>query len=381
MRLRYAVKPAAQGRRAAIRLFRWIGVPSLSLLASLSSVLAATTGSGTGAVVQDNTLIRRILEELARSQAKEVLFELVLWSTLGAVAGILLAVGAYYAYRGVGWYQSQWKHARWVRRTAAVLTALVCAGLIGMAGFWHGVFCGSKQVLAKSQIATELLPVVGDAVAEGVVVLDEMMTFENGLSPDAIQRALQSVEFKEKVRSFRVGEREWDVTVFLGRMDRFGAEKLPQFVDETLDGLLNRYPSLKGGLGEQILRPVLTALVRRLVSDKLDPLAGVDKKLQKSNGIVIFNRQRLLAEAARAGNPATISHRELSLFVIQGGLVPAILKPIHSMARTQQIIMIVLSILIVSIPAVVFRLTNKRHPNAVKTAVDPDNVTNLRCSE
>jgi hypothetical protein len=318
----------------------------LPAFASVSTALGADA-SNEAIVTEHATLIRRILEELERSQAMEFLGEVALWTLAGGLAGLFLAAAAFIAFRSLGWYQSQWNHAKWVRPTAGVLSALVCAVLLGLAGFWHGVIRGSERVFTQSQLATDVFPRVGDAFADGVVWLDELITHGTNITSRADQ-------VKARLNSFRAGEWEWDVPGFLRRLDQFQQESVAELTQRIVQNVLEDYPKLKDSLGELILRPTLAAFVRQVA------LRQVNEQLQKPGGVVASARERLLAEAARSGNPDTISHRELSQYVVQRGVLPSVLTPLRSIARSQQILMAFLSVSVVVLPALAFRLASDR---------------------
>jgi hypothetical protein len=67
-------------------------------------------------------------------------------------------------------------------------------------------------------------------------------------------------------------------------------------------------------------------------------------------------REHLLAEAAKAGNPRQITRQELSAFVVREGVIPGILSPIRSAARSQQVGLVGITAAIVVFPPVALRL-------------------------
>jgi hypothetical protein len=82
-------------------------------------------------------------------------------------------------------------------------------------------------------------------------------------------------------------------------------------------------------------------------------------------------RDQLTAEASRTGHPETIARQDLSRFLVQEGIVPGIMTPIRSTARSQQLPLIVMAVLIMIGPPLGIRLMKKWLGPAGRPEVNP----------
>jgi hypothetical protein len=115
---------------------------------------------------------------------------------------------------------------------------------------------------------------------------------------------------------------------------------------------LKKFPALRGGLTEKLLRQAIQMLGPALLEQKLS------SELRRSglDHLHATIRAKFLAEAARIGDPATLGYRELSDFILREGIVPAIVLPTRAAARQQQVIYILLALFIAVVPAGVCRV-------------------------
>jgi hypothetical protein len=116
------------------------------MITRFPGLLAAAAASS---VEGDANWVSLAIRELGRSQAKEFLLTTIGWSLLGALIGVLVAVAAYMLFRWIGWYDTRTRAGTWGRRGVLVLTVLVTAVLIGLAGFWSGVIWGTSRAHAQ----------------------------------------------------------------------------------------------------------------------------------------------------------------------------------------------------------------------------------------
>lgn len=95
-------------------------------------------------------LIGRIWQEARDTHLHELLFASLGWILSGALLGGLLAAVFIFVSDKFGWWNSSWKHARWVRWTLWLSMLSVSVLCLGLAGFWQGLSRGGEQVLRRS---------------------------------------------------------------------------------------------------------------------------------------------------------------------------------------------------------------------------------------
>jgi hypothetical protein len=292
-------------------------------------------------------LLNTFLREIGREEFVALLKSSALWGLLGAALGLGFSFATYRGFRRLHWYGATSPAGRWTQRSILGLSALLCSGLIGAAGLIEGVHRECPGVIVRSRIGTDALPAAASLLAEAMVWID--LAAQQGGS-------LARTAGDPRLAEFRAGTWELDVQAFLGRIDTLRDESFRNILRQLEDMMLERSPGLKDGFTGRILHEAIHGLGPVLLDKKLsDELRhrGLDH-LQEAV------RTRLLAEAARAGDPATIGYRDLSGFVLRDGLVPAIVAPIRSFARQQQILCAVLAIFVCCVPAVAFRLSRPK---------------------
>jgi hypothetical protein len=309
-------------------------------LVQLSPLLAAAGGPPPPA---NSGLMAKILAELARSQAAEFISALILWTTLGVFLGLLLALALSFAFRALGWYRSDWRYAQWACWSVVAVNLALGGFFFGSLGFLEGTRRGSEVVLTKSQIGTDLLPKIGDAVASGLGWLQVFSTQSNEL-------AQAEGGVLEGMAAFQAGKWELDAARVEQQMDALTAATISNVVVYVEKTAAEQAPQLQDGLGKELFRQVLNAFTAALVPERID---GELKRLGATR-IYRAIRENLVVEAARQGNPATISHRELSTFVVNEGVLPAILNPLRAFVRLQQAILLGLAVLALILPSAVY---------------------------
>ncbi len=288
-----------------------------------------------------------IIRELVRSQTGGVVVDLVKWTLLGALLGIAVAVVGCFVFSRMGWYDLRVRFARGLRWTVFTLTVLLSAVLFSMAGFWSGALSGSERVLSKSQLATEVFPKIADVIADGMAWIQVRAAQPENLGTN---------EMTLKLDEFRAGKWELHAAHFQTQLDEFRNDSIVDAVNWLERNALERAPQLKGGFSEKLLHKFLHGLGRLLVEKK----ASSQLKSWGADRVYAAIRDKLAAEAARAGDPATISHPEISAFIVQQGIVPGIMKPIRTTARAQQLPLIGIALMVMVVPPLCIRLAQSR---------------------
>jgi hypothetical protein len=306
-----------------------------------------------------------ILRELGRSQTSGFILDLGKWTLLGGFIGVLLAVCACVLFARLRWYDVRWRFARGLRWSIFAITVLLSTVLFGLAGFWTGAIRGSERVLTRSQLATEVFPRIGDVIADGMAWIQlRALSF-----PAADEPAMSSM-----LDEFRAGKWELHAPRFAEQLDKVTEDVVTDIVTHLEKSALEHTPQLRGGVSEKLLHELLNRLGRLLVQKKLTSELGNFG----ADRVYAAIRGQLTVEAERAGDRETISRSEISAFLVREGIVPGIMKPIRSTARSQQVPLVAIGVGVILVPPVSMRLARglSRKRNESPTAQEsPSHLT------
>jgi hypothetical protein len=314
---------------------------------------AGTSTTGDSAASWTSLIIR----ELGRSQTAGVVLDLVKWTILGAIVGGLIAILACVVFSRLGWYDLRVRFARGLRWTVFTAIVLLATVLFAMAGFWSGALSGSERVISKSQLATDVFPKIADSIADGMAWIQVRATHSENLSTN---------EMTLKLEAFRAGKWELHAEQFQTQLDEFRNDSVVDAINWLERTALERTPKLRGGLGEKLLHKFLHGLGRLLAEKK----AGSQLRSWGADRVYSAIREQLIAEARKAGDPDTISHREASAFIVHQGIVPGLMKPIRTTARAQQLPLIGIALMAMIVPPLCVRLARSRFGRSPASSLD-----------
>ena len=299
--------------------------------------------------------VAKVLLEFGRSQVTGFIFDALMWTLIGAALGIFLAVLACATFSRMGWYHLEWRFARGLRWTIYALTVALSTVFFSLAGFWSGAIAGTERVLLKGQLATDVFPRIGEVIADGMAWVQIRSS------------VAASANHEMKLDEFRAGQWELHAGQFLQQLDDLKGDSITNALVWLEQSALQNTPQLKGGPGEQILHEIFNGLGRVLVEKKVGSELnnyGVDR-------IYFAVREQLRTEAAKSGNPHTITRQEISVFLIRDGIVPGILKPVRSTARSQQVPLIGIALIILIVPPLCVRLARSRFASPTPPVISP----------
>jgi hypothetical protein len=313
-----------------------------------------------GCSLASDETARKLVDVIVANHLGELGWAIAWRSTLGAVLGLGLGIGTFFAVRQLGGLAWNWEHARWVRALTGTAYGVTFAGALGWFGFWQGTLHGSERVIREGQLATDVLPIVGEAGSTlfAAIYVGGETTCEQGVPIDEQQAALLAA----RLDGYVANEWQMDVETLRSRLADVRGCVLALAVDEAKRQVYARYPGLEGNLGDDIVPWVL------------DRLAGyLAKSLAEKEQVapIVATIARLDEAAADDGDPL-LSHRELSDHVVTTAVVPLIMLPIEHVAQTQQRagLLVMLGIVVLSIAA--FQLahwqTERKRAEAHRTA-------------
>ena len=299
--------------------------------------------------------VAKVLLEFGRAQVTGFIFDALKWTLLGALVGVVVAVLACILFSRLGWYHLEWRFARGLRWTIFALTVVLSAVLFSLVGFWSGAIAGTERVLLKSQLATDVFPRVGEVIADGMAWVQIRASSANNTNQEL------------KLDEFRAGKWELHAGQFLQQLDDLKTDSITNALVWLEQSALENTPQLKGGFGEKILHEILNGLGRVLVEKKVTSELnnfGVDR-------IYFAVREQLKTEAGKSGDPQTIGRAEISVFLIRDGIVPGILKPVRSTARSQQLPLVGIALVALIVPPLCMRLARSRFAGPTQPQVPP----------
>jgi hypothetical protein len=294
----------------------------------------------------NSQLLKQILNELAASQVQWLLWFSAKWAVVGALLGLVAGILITLLFKRIGWYRSGWRFAGWVRWPLWIVSVTFCTVLAAGAGLCKGFSQGAEQVLQKSQLATKVFPVVGNALADGLAGLQSYAALTN--SAEASRTNLMA-----RVDAFRAGEWELDVPKLHQQLDELSASAVSNVVTSIETNLVARSPQLQDGLPGALFHHALAFGRKFIVERKLHS----EVKDRKLDAFYDKARNTLLAAAQTSGAPETVTRQELSDFAVQQAVVPSVMWPLRIMLNEQKLIFVLLSVLAAVLPAPAYRFT------------------------
>lgn len=289
---------------------------------------------------------RAVFRELFASRIHELALSAVSWVLLGAVLGAAAAVALILVTRKTRCWRSGWRFAGWVRWPLWTSMVVLTSGFLALAGFWKGVASGGEQVLRKSQLATGVFPLAGDALADALVSL------QTRLESDQTDAGTNGVA-AARLEDFKAGRHEFDAARFSGQIDHLRDGAVSNILRHAELRAAEATPLLADGLGRVVLGLGLRTLGGALVGDDMDTglrrfgLAGLQEAL----------REDLPALAKKTGHPDTVTRPELSAFLVQEAVVPVLLLPVRTFVKTNIWLNVILAGASLLLPIVFFRCT------------------------
>lgn len=247
-----------------------------------------------------------------------VLADLVKWTVLGVVGGLVLAILTFIFLRKLGWYGQGGRIGR-VLLCFLMIVALAILG--GVGGHALGFYYASERALKNSPVGKEVLPRVGEVCADFLLLLDAKGAGE--------QPEMNVKEFVQLVRDVK----------------ETAAKSL---MVELKQKALNKNPDWNGGLAEDVLEWGLQRLSNAVLDKRIEKL-GLPSLLMA-----------LEAEAAKKGDPHTIARADLIVFFSDEIILPGLLQPVRSYVRGTLIVVCVIALVVIFGPVLLIRLSGRK---------------------
>jgi hypothetical protein len=284
-----------------------------------------------------------VLREVLAAQLGALILAGVLWGALGLLAGLLLAGVGLRLLRMTGLHELRGQGGRWLPRLRLGLTIAVVAVAVAGLGAVEGPRRALPDAIKRSQIGTRLFPPIGETGATLMMI-----------APPALRawRATRQGDPRLVARSafatVMATRGELDVPAFFTEMNDVSVEFVAALAAGAKVKLLEEHPALKTALGERLLEVMLPRLLVSTLSRTVK---------EKSQALDLGDLEgELRAAAARTGAPDTITHAELSTFLVDRVLVPPVMMPANHLLRSLQLTCLLLFVAGLLLPSLLARL-------------------------
>jgi hypothetical protein len=288
-------------------------------------ILVLVLACGCASVGDD--LAGKIVEELLASHIGALAWAIAWRCLVFGLLGVGLGLGAFLGLRKLGAFRFDWPHALWVR-----------------------ALTGAHELISEGQLATEVLPIAGDAGSLMIASIYVGSEVGSELLDGAELEREQLASLEARVGGYANGEWEMDHAMLEARLDDVHARVVEIAVELARREVYERYPKLEGTLGDDVVSWVLDrfgAKLTKQLAESVSESAGVGMIFQSVQEVFTT----LDEAAAREGDEAQLSHVELRAHVVEVGVVPMLTGPVDEFARGQRLtgILALLAFVIVTI--------------------------------
>ncbi len=277
-----------------------------------------------------------------------ILFGGFKWAFACGILGLLIAIISCRVLRGSG-AAAATQTVKLLRLASFLLLLLVLPISFAYVGFFEGLLRASAHELSEGEFAQQYFPMIGSAGADlvGTVLLMGDPTIASSPSNPG-EKVVVTVAFQSGEREIIASQIPALIAAIDGDFVRGISQDIKQRTQE-------KFPGLNTGKGKQVLDWFMDncsdALVRVALQEQLES-KGLGSVLDLFGEMI----RQLPGAAVREGNPETLSHQELSAFIVEatiaGGIVKFVIKPF---CRVNQIGAVVPVLLAFLIPIVVLR--------------------------
>jgi hypothetical protein len=262
-----------------------------------------------------------------------VLWRIVAWTLLGAIAGLFVGVSATVLLRRWGAYRLPWPRVRfWLQLLLFVLNIIAMPLIFGAIGFFEGLYRSSEVAVRRSVIGKEWLPKIAEVGADAIAFADAMLEKEEVIDWDEVHQKKRPV----------------NVPRFLDRLDQLKAGAAEKISARAKEKLFEEHPEWKGEVAETVIDWTLPNLIHYLLNRKLHA------KL-KEYGVPDF-LDELRREATKDGDDL-MTHAEMTAFLTERVLIPMLLYPLNKYLSGLQKSALGLAAIWFATPVVLYFLT------------------------
>ncbi len=264
------------------------------------------------------------------------------WTILGGFLGLLLGGLGFVWIRARGGYRLEVKGAMWLRALVCLVIVVVGAGCGGVAGFHQGLLFSVQRISRDDKVCRDLLPQVGRA--EALFLAGVYSAY-----PQVISGKGQFSEKQLQAECAAFAEGKWELDV--NELDRrlmntptIAVNSALQYVDQDIN---LRCPEIRNQATGRVLFWFLNLLSTSVLSEGMNEndVAKAWKKILKG----------LPVEAAKQGNPHTISCSDLSAYLMRQSFDQLVVKLTRYAVRSNQLGALGILLLTLALSTGIFR--------------------------
>lgn len=195
-----------------------------------------------------------------------------------------------------------------------------------------GILLGTEVVLRHSQIGTDVLPSLGNLMADGMAALH--------LELEPARHAGKTNGAPASMEGFRTNGWQIEVAEFQRRIARVPAEVATNLT-ARLQAKVSAYsPALATGLNNRLTVELINRLVSALIESK------AESELARVGALPLYRavRHGLPAAAAKSEPAGFLARDQLSTHLIQQGLIPTVMAPVRSLVQVNILVFALLAI-------------------------------------
>ncbi len=285
--------------------------------------------------------VSEITKILIIKNAGLMMWEILKWNLAAAGIGVMIALISVIISKMLSKTNLFVKTSGWLSvfmRIMRIVMLLIVIGLTITIGALEGVRQGTKIITAQSNLVDQLFPEIGNAGADFMAILYLK-------APAFIENESNTVTEKsivEKLESFRKGEWELNIPVFKNLIEQAGDKMVAETIAMLKADAKRDYPILRGGTGEKLLDFFMAQFGESFVRKQGKKKAEQFKVLKPATAIY----KDLDALAEKSGKPDSVSHRELSPYLVEKIIIKPVLGAVNSFISTNQMFILFISAIV-----------------------------------
>lgn len=307
---------------------------------------------------------RMIWSFIVEQKLTELLWLPVKWTLLGGLLGLLIGILAFVFINRFGGYRLEHKTGVWLRVLVGIVTIIGSSvfGLYG--GFYEGLIKAVEVVGENKALQEKANPYIGHA---GALLIAGLYT---ACPKEGVKTFTPPTEkaMRASLDGFMAGKWEVNVAELNKRLNNLRGAATNTAIQGIAKQCNISLPEYEDTKKNRIALSFLSAFAKYGLGMDLDgPSDAVkDIELTKACSKIMSG---LPAEAALAGDPATISYQELSAYITRQSIQAAVIKTINHAIRAQQIGAGILFLVFLAVPIIAFRIAEYiRQKHAANTA-------------
>ena len=300
---------------------------------------------------------------LMLAKAPGTLWTLFKWCSLGVLGGIIVAVIIFFLLKALGAFQWHKKFRKLMLAGVFLVYILALPVLGAFAGLFQGYYEGIYDLFRDSVYSQESLPELGEGGAD-------LMAIMYFAIPEVVEKQEKYEYDKEimdqRIEAYRKGEWNLNVKEFYAILDDAGGRITREGADRLVTEIQEYYPAFKEEPANTILKWMAKKLCERIVRKAVD---GTLETLKIHDPVHAF-LDGLEDLGEQQGEADDVTHKEMSIYLVQTTVTTCVLGPVKSIVRGMQIKLLIAAFMVIFLPVIVIHFCKGKKPSE-KITSDP----------